>query len=70
MLSCKDVETKSLALNPHLYAKAFDELGYEMLEYLRAQGLPTIVNVIQDIEVHQEGKRGLVYIAIFWSFEG
>lgn len=60
VLSCKDADTKSLTLDPHLYAKAFDELGYEMLEYLRAQGVPTILNVMQDIDLHHEGKRGIV----------
>jgi len=58
--SCKEAEQSTLLLDPFEHAKAFDELGYQMLTCLRAQGLPTVVGVLQDLELINVNKQNQV----------
>ena len=60
VLSCKDVEQATVLLDPFEHAKAFDEFGYHMLTCMRAQGLPTVVGVLQDLELVNAGKQASV----------
>lgn len=59
-LSCKDVEQSSVSLDPFEHARAFDEMGYAMLTVMRAQGFPTVVGVIQDLEAIAANKQATV----------
>ena len=49
-----------MLLDPFEYAKAFDELGYKMLSSLRAQGLPNVIGVLQDLELMASSKQSAV----------
>ena len=56
-----------MLLDPFEYAKAFDELGYKMLSSLRAQGLPNVIGVLQDLELIASSKQSAVNY-IIWLF--
>lgn len=60
VLSCKNVEQSSVLLDPFEHARAYDELGYAMLTCMRTQGLPTVVGILQDLELIQTGKQAAV----------
>jgi len=64
VLSCKNADQSNILLNPFENAKAFDELGYAMLTCLRAQGFPTMVGVLQDLELINTGKQSQVIYKI------
>jgi hypothetical protein len=59
-LSCKDADQSNILLDPFQNAKAFDELGYQMLKYMRYQGQPSIVGVLQDLESIQPNKQASI----------
>lgn len=59
-LSCKDADQSNILLDPFQNAKAFDELGYQMLKYMRYQGQPSIVGVLQDLDSIQPNKQASI----------
>ena len=59
-LSCKDAEQSSVLLDPFEHARAFDEMGYAMLTVMRAQGFPTVVGILQDLETIASSKQAAV----------
>ena len=69
VLSCKNADQSTLLLNPFENAKAFDELGYAMLTCLRAQGFPTVIGVLQDLELINTNKQAQVFLNLtIWTY--
>ena len=58
------MDKENLVLDPHEHAKAFDELGYTMLEYMRSQGVPTTVGVLQDLNLLPQNKQNIVHFVL------
>jgi pre-rRNA-processing protein TSR1 len=54
VLSCKSTNTQGMNLDPFIEGKAFDDIGYTILNMLRSFGVPTTVGVIQHLEVHPQ----------------
>lgn len=46
VMSCSEVETNGLKINPDKYSHAIDETGYKALGLLRSQGLPGLIGVL------------------------
>ena len=49
VLSCKSTNTQGMNLDPYIEGKAFDEIGYMILNMLRGFGVPTTVSIIQHV---------------------
>ena len=49
VLSCKSTNTQGMNLDPHESGRAFDDVGYTILNMLRTFGVPTTVGVIQHV---------------------
>jgi hypothetical protein len=49
--SCKNVDASNWKLDPDKYSPSIDELGYKILSMIRAQGIPTHMGVIQDLDL-------------------
>jgi len=60
VLSCKDADQSSVLLDPFAHARAFDDMGYAMLTVMRAQGFPTVVGIVQDLETINASKQAAV----------
>lgn len=46
VMSCSEVDTKGLKIDPDKYSHAIDETGYKALGLLRSQGLPSLIGVL------------------------
>jgi hypothetical protein len=46
VMSCQEVDTKGLKVDPDKYSHAIDEKGYRALGLLRSQGLPGLIGVL------------------------
>lgn len=42
-----------MKLNPYDEGKAFDDIGYTILNMVRSLGVPTTVGLIQHLEMHE-----------------
>lgn len=57
VMSCAEVDTKGLKIDPDKYSHAIDETGYKALGLLRSQGLPGLVGVLQHLETVPSKKQ-------------
>lgn len=53
VLSCRHTNTQAMNLEPHEQGGAFDEAGYAMLNMIRSMGTPTVIGVVQDLNLHE-----------------
>ncbi|EGR34439.1 ribosome biogenesis protein, putative [Ichthyophthirius multifiliis] len=57
VLSCKDTNLEKLNLDPYNNANAFSDWGYKILSALKIQGLPSTVQVLQNIASIPQNKQ-------------
>lgn len=57
VMSCKETQVEGLKVDPDQNSHAIDELGYKSLGLLRSQGLPSLIGVLQHLELSSSKKH-------------
>mmetsp|Transcript_28797 Transcript_28797/g.28504 ORF Transcript_28797/g.28504 Transcript_28797/m.28504 type:complete len:563 (-) Transcript_28797:264-1952(-) len=58
--SCKEAQADKVRDNPDEFANAIDEVGYQILNVLRVQGIPPSIGILQHIEQIHQKKRNQI----------